>query len=68
MVYGFNPLAPLDLVPLPVKEQVSLDGKKKAETIQKLHARVKAHIEKRNESYAQYHNKGRKQIVFEPGD
>jgi hypothetical protein len=26
IVYGFNPLTPLDLIPLPVDERVSLDG------------------------------------------
>lgn len=29
IVYGFNPLTPLDLIPLPVSEIASLDGKKK---------------------------------------
>ena len=29
IVYGFNPLTPLDLVPLPSNEQVSLDGELK---------------------------------------
>ena len=27
--YGFNPLTPLNLLPLPVNEMTSLDGKKK---------------------------------------
>jgi hypothetical protein len=26
IVYGFNPLTPLDLIPLPVDERISLDG------------------------------------------
>ena len=52
IVYGFNHLTPLDLVPIPVKEQVNLDGAKKAENVQKLHAKVRAQLEKRNESYA----------------
>ena len=29
-VYGFNPLTPLDLLPLPIDERTSMDGKKKA--------------------------------------
>jgi hypothetical protein len=29
IVYDFNPLTPLDLIPLPVDERVSLDGNKK---------------------------------------
>ena len=31
IVYGFIPLSPLDLIALPLSEQVNLDGKKKAE-------------------------------------
>ncbi|GKV11024.1 hypothetical protein SLEP1_g22313 [Rubroshorea leprosula] len=34
VVYGFNPLTPLDLLPLPIDERASLDGKKKAEVEQ----------------------------------
>ncbi|MDD0148737.1 hypothetical protein PSY31_23940, partial [Shigella flexneri] len=30
VAYGFNPLTPLDLLPLPVDKITSLDGKKKA--------------------------------------
>lgn len=33
IVYGFNPLTPLDLTPLPVSERVNLDGKKKTEIV-----------------------------------
>jgi hypothetical protein len=30
IVYDFNPLTPMDLIPLPFEERVSLDGEKKA--------------------------------------
>jgi hypothetical protein len=40
IVYGFNPLTPLDLLPLPVNEMTSLDGQKKAEMVKKLHESV----------------------------
>jgi hypothetical protein len=52
IVYGFNPLTPLDLLPLPVDEKTSLDGQKKAEMVKKLHESVRQHIEKKNEQYA----------------
>jgi hypothetical protein len=68
IVYGFNPLTPLDLLPLPVNERTSLDGQKKAELVKKLHESVRQHIEKKNEQYANKANKGRRQIIFEPGD
>ncbi|KAH9792720.1 hypothetical protein KPL71_004248 [Citrus sinensis] len=62
IVYGFNPLTPLDLLPLP------MDGKKKAEFVKQFHERTRQHIEKRTEQYATQANKGRKQVVFQPGD
>ena len=33
IVYGFNPLTPMDLIPLPFEEKVSLDGEKKAKMV-----------------------------------
>jgi hypothetical protein len=30
IVYGFNPLTPLDLIPLPIDERASLNSNKKA--------------------------------------
>ena len=68
IVYGFNPLTPLDLLPLLVNEMTSLDGKKKAEMVKKLHESVWKHIEKKNEQYATKANKGRRQVLFEPSD
>ena len=53
VVYGFNPLTPLDLLPMP---NISIfkhkEGQAKANYVKKLHEKVKAKIEKRNESYA----------------
>ena len=39
LVYGFNPLTPLDLLPLPVDERVGLDSKKKAELVKQIHGK-----------------------------
>ena len=49
IVYGFNPLTPLDLIPLPVDKMVSLDGNKKAQVVKDLHAKIQQQIEKKNE-------------------
>ena len=68
IVYGFNPLTPLDLLPLPVNEMISLDGEKKAEIVKKLHESERKHIKKKNEQYATKANKGRRQVLFEPSD
>jgi hypothetical protein len=68
IVYGFNPLTPMDLIPLPFEEKVSLDGKKKAKMVRQLHEGVRLQIEKKNRLYASKANKGRKLVVFQPGD
>ena len=39
VVYGFNPLTPMDLLPLPL-EKANLDGKQKADFVKVLHERV----------------------------
>ena len=51
IVYGFNPLTPLDLLPLPLSERVNLDGKKKAEFVKKIHEEARRNIERRTETY-----------------
>ncbi|XP_071918766.1 uncharacterized protein [Coffea arabica] len=46
IVHGFNPLTPLDLVPLPSREHVNLDRKTCADFVKHLHEKVHANIEK----------------------
>ncbi|KAG8497231.1 hypothetical protein CXB51_008425 [Gossypium anomalum] len=68
IVYGFNPLSPLDLIPLPNDQIINIDAKKKADYVKQLHQKVKANIEAMTEQYVRKANKGRKQVIFEPGD
>ena len=68
VVYGFNSLSPLDLLPVPLGERVSTDGKRKAYTIKKLHEQVRANIEAKTEGYKRYANKKRKEVIFKEGD
>ena len=68
IVYDFNPLKPLDLIPLPVNEHVNLDGKKNADFVKQIHEKTRQNIERRTEQYANQANKGRKKVVLEPGD
>ncbi|XP_060196232.1 uncharacterized protein LOC132625623, partial [Lycium barbarum] len=68
VVYGFNPLTPLDLLPLPTDNIVNLDGRKKAEMMKKIHEQTKLAIERKNEQTALRRNKGRKSVIFKPGD
>ena len=68
IVYGFNLLTPLDLMSLPVDGRSSLDGQKKAELVKSLHERVRLQIAQKNERVASQANKGRRRVIFEPGD
>ena len=69
VVYGFNPLSPLDLIPLPNDSSIlSKDGLSRATFVKDLHERVRNQIEKKMEQYARQANKGRKSMVFELGD
>ncbi|XP_015165378.1 uncharacterized protein [Solanum tuberosum] len=68
VVYGFNPLTPLDLTPLSRVVVLRLDGSERTEAMWKLHERVWLHLEKSNKDVAKRANKGRKGIVFEPAD
>ena len=58
VVYGFNSLTPMDLFPLPVEERVNLDGKKKADFVKDLQAKVRQQTEKMTEQYVKQANKG----------
>jgi hypothetical protein len=58
IVYGFNPLTPLDLMSLLVDGRSSLDGQKKAELVKSLHERVRLQIAQKNERVASQANKG----------
>jgi len=52
IVYGFNPLTHLDLMPLPIDEMSSLDGHRNAELVKSIHERVQLQIAQKNEKFA----------------
>jgi hypothetical protein len=56
IIYGFNPLSPLDLTPLPLSERVNLDGKKKAEVVKMILDKARLNIE-RTTQYVHQANK-----------
>lgn len=66
IVYGFNPLTPMDLMSLPMSERLNMNGKKKAEFVRSLREKVKANIEKKNLQYTKPVIKGKKKVVCEP--
>jgi hypothetical protein len=65
VVYGFNPRALIDLLPLPTSKIVNFDATQRSEFILKLHETTKLQIEKMNEKYRIAANKGRKEMKLE---
>lgn len=59
IVYGFNPITPLELFPLPNQEITSQDGVKNAEVMKKLHEKVRPQVEYVYAKVAENRNKGR---------
>ena len=68
VVYGFKPLAPIDLLPLPLQERSNMEAPKCASYVKKIHEKNKEAIEKRSKYYAEWANKHRKKVTFEPRD
>jgi hypothetical protein len=67
IVYGLIPRAPIDLMPLPTSEKLNFDAKQRIELMLKLHETTKENIERMNSKYKLAGDKGRKQLIFEPG-
>ena len=66
VVYGFNPLTPLHLLPLPIHEAWTYqDSEVNAKYIQDLHSQVKKTIERRVKKQQKDDNKGRKEVIFQ---
>ncbi|KAK1612935.1 hypothetical protein QYE76_036608 [Lolium multiflorum] len=68
VVYGFKPITPLDLLPLPIHERVNMEASKRANFVKKIHVKTKELIEKKGKSNAARMNKKRKEMLFKPGD
>ncbi|KAK1606246.1 hypothetical protein QYE76_029919 [Lolium multiflorum] len=68
VVYGFRPITPLDLLPLPIHERVNMEASKRADYVKKIHEKTKELIEKKGKSNAARMNKKRKEMLFKPGD
>jgi len=60
VVYGQNPLGPLDLLPLH-QEKMNVEANERVKAIQELHNKVQYQIEKSNERYKNQANKYLKQ-------
>ena len=67
-VYGVNPLTPFDLTPYPMREKESFEAGKHVEFIKELHERTRRKLVEKAEYNANKANKGRRLVVFQPGD
>nr|KYP72419.1 Transposon Ty3-G Gag-Pol polyprotein [Cajanus cajan] len=68
VVYGFNPLTPLELIPLPNTTSLyHKEGESRAEFIRKYHEKVKSQIENKPKNMPST-NKGREKVTFEVRD
>jgi hypothetical protein len=68
VLYGFNPQAPTNLLPLPTAERIYLNAKDRADFILKIHETTKENIEKMNEKYRLAGSKGRKEVKLDVGN
>ena len=68
VVYGKNPITPLDLSPLPNRAPEDLDGRTRAEMMRDIHEQTRAQLERRTEQYLRQANKGWKEFIFKEGD
>jgi hypothetical protein len=68
VVYGFKPLALIDLLSLPLQERSNMEASKHVSYVNKIHEKTKEAIEKRSKYYAEWANKHRNMVTFESGD
>ena len=64
VVYGFKPITPLDLLPLPLQERVNMEASKRADFLRKIHEKTKEAIENKSKYNATHVNKKRKEVIF----
>jgi hypothetical protein len=64
IVYGFKPHTPMDLLPLPLQEQVNLDAITRSELIKRLHEDTRRNIENKSTQYAKQANKDKEKSSF----
>src|SRR3954468_19678004 len=67
VVYGFKPITPLDLLPLPLHERVDMEASKRADYAKQIHEKTREAIAKQGKNVAAARNHSRKQVL-QPGD
>ena len=53
VVYGFKPITPLDLLPLPLHQRANMEASKRADYVWKIHEKTKEVIEKMGKNVAE---------------
>ena len=68
VVYGFNPLSPLDILPLPLQERANMDASARAAYLKKMHEETRSTIEGQVQRLTAKLNINKSPMVFQPGD
>jgi len=69
ILYGLNPLTPLDFLPMPnISILKHKDSQAKVDYMRRLHEKVKEEVEEKGKGYSKQANKGRKKVIFDPRD
>lgn len=68
VVYGFNPLSPLAILPLPLQERTNMDASARATYLKKMHEDTRRTIESQVHRLASKININKHPMVFNPGD
>ena len=68
VVYVFNPLSPLDILPLPLQERVNMDASARASYIKRMHEDTRSTMERQVERVTNKRNVNKCPMVFTPGD
>src|SRR4051812_39860384 len=68
VVYGFKPITPLDLLPLPLQDRVNMEASQRADYVKKIHEKTREAIKKQGKNVAAARNQSQKQVLFHPGD
>jgi hypothetical protein len=64
VVYGFKPITPLDMLPLPIEERVNIEASKRVDFVWKIHGKTKEAIKKKGKYNADCVNKKKKEVLF----
>ena len=68
VVYGFNPLSPLDILPLPLQERINLDASACVTHLKNVHEDTRHTIERQVQRLATKRNINKQHMIFNIGD